>query len=78
MYMKSSREIGVGPIPKPYQKPHPLILATVVAPYSKGVIAMGEKGIVPNRVVLATGLSLRSVPFRQGRGDNRSHIDNWM
>ena len=30
-------EISVGPIPKPYQKPHPPILATVVAPFSKGV-----------------------------------------
>ena len=40
-------EIGVGPIPKPYQKPHPPILATVVAPYSKGVIEMGKKGFLP-------------------------------
>ena len=40
-------EIGVGPIAKPYQKPHPPILATVVAPYSKGVIEMGKKGFLP-------------------------------
>ena len=40
-------EIGIGPIAKPYQKPHPPILATVVAPYSKGVIEMGKKGFLP-------------------------------
>ena len=30
-----------------HQKPHPPILATVVAPYSKGVIEMGKKGFLP-------------------------------
>ena len=40
-------EIGIGPIAKPYQKPHPPILATVVAPYSRGVIEMGKKGFLP-------------------------------
>lgn len=40
-------EIGMGYLPKPYQKPHPPILGTVVAPYSKGVIEMGKKGFIP-------------------------------
>ena len=40
-------EIGLGPIAKPYQKPHPPILGTVVAPFSKGVIEMGKKGFLP-------------------------------
>lgn len=40
-------EIGLGPIAKPYQKPHPPILGTVVAPFSKGVIEMGKKGFFP-------------------------------
>ncbi|MGB0631227.1 MAG: LLM class flavin-dependent oxidoreductase, partial [Alphaproteobacteria bacterium] len=35
-------EIGLGPIAKPYQKPHPPIICTVVAPFSKGVIEMGK------------------------------------
>ena len=34
-------EIGRGHMYKPYQKPRPEIVGTVVAPYSKGVIAMG-------------------------------------
>ena len=40
-------EIGLGPIAKPYQKPYPPIVGTVVAPFSKGVIEMGKKGFLP-------------------------------
>ncbi len=40
-------EIGQGIILKPYQKPHPPIVGTVVAPYSKGVTAMAERGWLP-------------------------------
>jgi alkanesulfonate monooxygenase SsuD/methylene tetrahydromethanopterin reductase-like flavin-dependent oxidoreductase (luciferase family) len=40
-------EIGQGIIPKPYQKPHPPIVVTVVAPFSKGVIAAAERGWSP-------------------------------
>lgn len=40
-------EIGLGRIIKPYQKPHPPIICTVVAPFSKGVIEMGKKGFLP-------------------------------
>jgi alkanesulfonate monooxygenase SsuD/methylene tetrahydromethanopterin reductase-like flavin-dependent oxidoreductase (luciferase family) len=41
------REMGVGVIPKPLQQPRPEIVGTVVAPYSKGVIAMGQKDFHP-------------------------------
>jgi alkanesulfonate monooxygenase SsuD/methylene tetrahydromethanopterin reductase-like flavin-dependent oxidoreductase (luciferase family) len=40
-------EVGVGYLQKPYQKPLPEIVGTVVAPYSKGIIAMGEKNFHP-------------------------------
>ncbi len=40
-------EIGVGEIMKPLQKPWPEIVGTVVAPFSKGVIAMGERDFHP-------------------------------
>ena len=40
-------EIGQGIIMKPYQDPHPLIVGTVVAPYSKGVTAMAARGWEP-------------------------------
>jgi len=40
-------EIGLGYLHKPYQKPRPEIVGTVVAPSSKGVIAMGERDFHP-------------------------------
>jgi alkanesulfonate monooxygenase SsuD/methylene tetrahydromethanopterin reductase-like flavin-dependent oxidoreductase (luciferase family) len=40
-------EVGYGILPKPYQTPRPEIVGTVVAPFSKGVIAMGERDFHP-------------------------------
>jgi alkanesulfonate monooxygenase SsuD/methylene tetrahydromethanopterin reductase-like flavin-dependent oxidoreductase (luciferase family) len=40
-------ELGVGPIVKPYQKPHPEIVGTASDPESKGVIALGRRGWGP-------------------------------
>ncbi len=39
--------IGIGIVAKPYQRPRPEIVGTVVAPFSKGVIAMGERDFHP-------------------------------
>jgi alkanesulfonate monooxygenase SsuD/methylene tetrahydromethanopterin reductase-like flavin-dependent oxidoreductase (luciferase family) len=41
------RDIGQGDIMKPYQAPHPPIVGTAVAPFSKGVAAMAERGWQP-------------------------------
>jgi alkanesulfonate monooxygenase SsuD/methylene tetrahydromethanopterin reductase-like flavin-dependent oxidoreductase (luciferase family) len=40
-------DIGKGVMYKPFQKPRPEIVGTVVAPFSKGVIAMGERDFHP-------------------------------
>jgi alkanesulfonate monooxygenase SsuD/methylene tetrahydromethanopterin reductase-like flavin-dependent oxidoreductase (luciferase family) len=40
-------DIGQGAIVKPFQKPHPPIFVTVVAPFSKGVVAAAERGWLP-------------------------------
>lgn len=40
-------EVGVGYLQKPFQRPRPEIVGTVVAPYSKGVTAMGERDFHP-------------------------------
>ena len=40
-------DIGQGSIIKPYQDPHPPIVGTVVAPFSKGVTAMAARGWEP-------------------------------
>jgi alkanesulfonate monooxygenase SsuD/methylene tetrahydromethanopterin reductase-like flavin-dependent oxidoreductase (luciferase family) len=43
----SRPEIGRGLMYKPLQRPRPEIVGTVVAPHSKGVIAMGERDFHP-------------------------------
>src|SRR5690349_8510335 len=40
-------ELGRGIMYQPFQKPRPEIVGTVVAPHSKGVIAMGERDFHP-------------------------------
>ena len=40
-------DIGQGIIPRPLQKPHPPIICTVVAPYSKGVTEAAARGWEP-------------------------------
>lgn len=40
-------DLGVGYLSKPYQSPRPEIVGTVVAPFSKGVIAMGRRDFHP-------------------------------
>ncbi len=40
-------EIGQGTILKPYQKPHPPIVGTAVAPFSQGVTEMAKRGWTP-------------------------------
>jgi alkanesulfonate monooxygenase SsuD/methylene tetrahydromethanopterin reductase-like flavin-dependent oxidoreductase (luciferase family) len=40
-------DIGQGPILKPYQKPHPPIVVTAVAPHSKGVTEAAKRGWTP-------------------------------
>jgi alkanesulfonate monooxygenase SsuD/methylene tetrahydromethanopterin reductase-like flavin-dependent oxidoreductase (luciferase family) len=39
--------LNLGYLKKPFQKPRPEIVGTVVAPYSKGVIAMGQRDFHP-------------------------------
>ncbi len=41
------KEIGQGFIPKPFQKPHPPICVTAVAPFSKGVTEAAARGWDP-------------------------------
>ncbi len=41
------REIGQGILPKPLQRPHPPIVVSVVAPFSKGVTEAAARGWEP-------------------------------
>src|SRR4029077_951042 len=40
-------DLGVGVMAKPFQKPRPEIVGTVVAPFSPGVVLMGKRGFHP-------------------------------
>ena len=42
-----SEELGIGFAPKPLQSPRPEIVGTVVAPFSKGIVAMGARDFHP-------------------------------
>src|SRR5215813_1171455 len=43
----SALHLGVGYMAKPYQKPRPEIVGTVVAPFSPGVVQMGKRDFHP-------------------------------
>lgn len=62
-------EVGVGIMPKPYQQPRPEIVGTVVAPFSKGVIAMGERDFHPlsAHFLHANWLNSHWDNYRQGK-----------
>src|SRR5580765_5991786 len=40
-------ELGVGVLAKPFQKPRPDVVGTVVAPFSRGVVLMGKRDFHP-------------------------------
>ncbi len=40
-------DLGIGIMPKPFQKPRPEIVGTVVAPFSPGVVLMGKRDFHP-------------------------------
>jgi alkanesulfonate monooxygenase SsuD/methylene tetrahydromethanopterin reductase-like flavin-dependent oxidoreductase (luciferase family) len=64
-------EIGMGVIPRPVQKPHPEIVGTVVAPFSKGVIAMGERDFHPlsANFLLARWVKTHWANYAQGKAN---------
>ena len=66
-------EIGRGVMYKPYQKPRPEIVGTVVAPHSKGVIAMGERDFHPMSAnfLLAHWLPSHWANYQQGKKNVR-------
>lgn len=43
----ASPELGIGLLAKPFQKPRPEIVGTVVAPFSPGVVLMGKRDFHP-------------------------------
>jgi alkanesulfonate monooxygenase SsuD/methylene tetrahydromethanopterin reductase-like flavin-dependent oxidoreductase (luciferase family) len=74
-------ELGRGVMYKPYQKPRPEIVGTVVAPHSKGVIAMGERDFHPlsANFLLPNWLPSHWANYAEGkrRAGNTPHASDW-
>ena len=60
-------EIGQGTILKPYQKPHPPIVVTAVAPHSKGVTEAAKRGWTPisANFLLPEWVKAKALPLKQ-------------
>lgn len=61
-------EIGQGVMPKPLQRPHPPIVVTAVAPYSKGVVAAAQRGweMISANFLLPKWVATHWPQYRQG------------
>ena len=67
-------ELGVGILAKPFQKPRPEIVGTVVAPFSPGVVLMGKRDFHPlsANFLLAQHLKSHWAELCQGQGRSRA------
>ena len=69
----AAHDLGIGIFGKPYQKPRPEIVGTVVAPFSPGCVLMGKRDFHPlsANFLLANHLKSHWAEFRQGQGRSR-------
>ncbi|MDO6590013.1 LLM class flavin-dependent oxidoreductase [Loktanella sp. D2R18] len=74
-------EIGQGTVIKPYQDPHPPIVGTVVAPFSKGVTAMAARGWEPisANFLLPKWVKTHWPNYVEGceQGGRKADFNNW-
>src|SRR5690242_5616997 len=74
-------EIGVGYMFKPYQKPRPEIVGTVVAPFSPGVVQMGKRDFHPLSANFLLSKHLRShwQNYAKGKAEagTRPDVGDW-
>src|SRR6478735_5661390 len=74
-------EIGVGFLGKPFQKPRPEIVGTVVAPFSPGVVLMGRRDFHPlsANFLLAKHLKSHWTNYAKGKTEvgAKANIADW-
>jgi alkanesulfonate monooxygenase SsuD/methylene tetrahydromethanopterin reductase-like flavin-dependent oxidoreductase (luciferase family) len=74
-------ELGVGILAKPFQKPRPEIVGTVVAPFSPGVVQMGNRDFHPLSANFLLSKHLRShwQNYAKGKAEvgARANIADW-
>jgi len=70
-------DIGQGAIIKPYQKPHPPIVVTAVAPHSKGVTEAAKRGWTPisANFLLPEWVASHWPKYKEGRPDGKG--EDW-
>src|SRR6202165_895028 len=74
-------DLGVGIIAKPYQKPRPEIVGTVVAPFSPGVVLMGRRDFHPlsANFLLAKHLKSHWTNYAKGHAEAcaKAEVADW-
>jgi alkanesulfonate monooxygenase SsuD/methylene tetrahydromethanopterin reductase-like flavin-dependent oxidoreductase (luciferase family) len=74
-------ELGVGVLAKPFQKPRPEIVGTVVAPFSPGVVLMGKRDFHPlsANFLLAQHLKSHWTNYAKGKAEagQKADIADW-
>jgi alkanesulfonate monooxygenase SsuD/methylene tetrahydromethanopterin reductase-like flavin-dependent oxidoreductase (luciferase family) len=74
-------ELGVGIMPKPFQKPRPEIVGTVVAPFSPGVVLMGKRDFHPlsANFLLAKHLKSHWQNYAKGKAEagEKAKVSDW-
>ncbi len=74
-------ELGVGVLAKPFQKPRPEIVGTVVAPFSPGVVLMGKRDFHPlsANFLLAKHLKSHWANYAKGKADvgQKADVADW-
>jgi alkanesulfonate monooxygenase SsuD/methylene tetrahydromethanopterin reductase-like flavin-dependent oxidoreductase (luciferase family) len=74
-------DLGVGIMPKPFQKPRPEIVGTVVAPFSPGVVLMGKRDFHPlsANFLLAKHMKSHWQNYAKGKAEvgEKAKVDDW-
>jgi alkanesulfonate monooxygenase SsuD/methylene tetrahydromethanopterin reductase-like flavin-dependent oxidoreductase (luciferase family) len=74
-------DLGVGILAKPFQKPRPEIVGTVVAPFSPGVVLMGKRDFHPlsANFLLAKHLKSHWANYAKGKAEvgAKANIADW-
>lgn len=74
-------ELGVGYMAKPFQKPRPEIVGTVVAPFSPGVVLMGKRDFHPlsANFLLAKHLKSHWQNYAKGKAEvgEKAKVTDW-
>lgn len=77
----ATHDLGIGIMAKPFQKPRPEIVGTVVAPFSPGVVLMGKRDFHPlsANFLLAKHLKSHWTNYAKGRAEagGKAHVADW-